>query len=83
MQLAVVGTDAAFFEHGFDGKRREEELKECYHGPTIGATAGGEAGQCKTSCQRQKNPPKFSYKRYSTFLQDHHNHCFPNDIWNK
>ena len=55
MQLAVVGTDAAFFKHGFDGKRYEEELKECYHGPTIGATAGGKAGQCKTSCQRQKS----------------------------
>ena len=23
-----------------------EEIEECYHGPTIGATAGGKAGQC-------------------------------------
>ena len=23
-----------------------EEIEECYHGPTIGATAEGKAGQC-------------------------------------
>ena len=28
------------------GKGGGEEIEECYHGPTIRATAGGKAGQC-------------------------------------
>ena len=40
-------------------KGRGEEIEECYHGPTIRATAGGKAGQCT-----KPNNPTLENKTY-------------------
>ena len=65
--LGCMGPNWCKLHHAswFWRKRRDEEIEECYHGPTISATAGGKAGQCTTN---QPSPLyKISQEVKSTF----------------